>query len=257
MWHYLRCRHCGVVSLHPRPSTREVLDAYDNYLPVKPQEIADWEKMVQPVVDRSADIIEHMTGKSDGRLLDIGCGYGFFLKKMKHNGWDVEGIEVSPFGRKFAQRKLGLCIHSKPLEAITFQENQFDAVTLFYVIEHVQKPLTLLRMVRRVLQPGGVVLVRWPHSTPVVRVLGPFARYCDVYHTPYHLYDFTPAAMQRMMIEAGFKDIHTVIGGYTRPAIKFHRYASIVFSRLAETLYHISGGRFLFPGVSKTTLDRK
>ena len=79
----------------------------------------------------------------------------------------------------------------------------------------------------------------------------------NVYHTPYHLYDFNPKNMKQLLIQTGFKSIETVIGGHTLPQRKFYRWSSVSFGGLAETLLRITAGKFLLPGVSKTTIAYK
>ena len=256
-WTYCRCRECGLVSLSPRPSEEALLQSYDAYLPVVPREIACWSRMIRPVVNYAADLIQRRNKAKCPRLLDIGCGYGFFLKKMAQQGWQVEGIEVSRPGREYARQKLGLQIHAAPLEHVSLQDNSFDAVTLFYVIEHVYDPKRLLKEVHRILKPGGTILLRWPHSTPVVKILGPFSKRYDVFHTPYHLYDFNPQTMKALLRQSGFRAVETMIGGHTLPKRRFYLWSSVVFSGLAEVLYRGSGAGLLLPGVSKTTVASK
>ena len=82
-------------------------------------------------------------------------------------------------------------VFAEPLKNLQLPGDTFDVVTLLYVIEHVLEPLDLLKAVKRILKPKGLVLLRWPHSTPIVRLLGPLSRKLDLYHTPYHLYDFS------------------------------------------------------------------
>jgi SAM-dependent methyltransferase len=257
VWKYYQCRTCGLVSLSPRPSNDALLQSYDAYLPVEPYEIACWEKMIAPVVNCSADLISRRYQAKTGRLLDIGCGYGFFLKKMVQDGWQVEGIEVSPPGRDYAKRELDLNIHTGPLEKSSFPENIFDAVTLFYVIEHVHDPKQLLKEVYHILKPGGLLLLRWPHSAPVVKALGPFSKRYDIFHTPYHLYDFNPENMKHLLQQVGFNTIETMIGGHTLPKQRLSLWSSVFFGGLAEVLYRVTAGKFLLPGVSKTTIAFK
>jgi len=256
-WRYFQCNDCGVVSLHPRPPVDELLTSYDTYLPDQADEIARWEKMTGPVVETAATLVSDHKHSDGARLLDIGCGYGFFLKKMAQRGWAVEGIEVSRAGREYATKTLGLSIHSTPLEDMALPKEHLDVVTLFYVIEHVHDPGRMLREVFRILKPGGMVLLRWPHSTPVVKLLGPFANRFDIYHTPYHLYDFNPRAMQQLLEKSGFRDVQNMIGGFTLPKRRLFRWSSAVFGRMAEAILTFSAGRFLLPGVSKTTIGFK
>jgi SAM-dependent methyltransferase len=210
--------------------------------------------MMKPVTDRSADLIQSRTKISRGRLLDIGCGYGFFLREMKCRGWKVEGIEISKIGRQYARDKWDIHVYSQPLENVGLETDSFDVVTLFYVIEHVNDPLGLLKEVKRILKPDGLIFLRWPHSTPIVRILGPFSKKLDLYHTPYHLYDFSPRTMEKMLTFCGFREIETIIGGNTRPSKRFNRWCSIIFGQVGEVLCYLSGGHFLLPGISKATL---
>lgn len=256
-WQYFRCNDCGVVSLHPRPSAEDLLTSYATYLPDQADEIASWEKMITPVIETAATLVDDHNQSDGARLLDIGCGHGFFLKKMAQRGWAVEGVEVSRPGREYARKTLGLSIHSKPLEDMAFPNERFDVVTLFYVIEHLHDPGMILKEVFRILKPGGMVLLRWPHSTPVVKMLGPFAKKIDIYHTPFHLYDFNPGAMQQLLEKSGFTDVQNMIGGFTLPEKRFYRWSSVVFGRMAEILHSFSAGRFLLPGVSKTSIGFK
>jgi len=249
--------NCGLVSLYPRPTAQELMENYEDYLPTEPEEIDKWEKMMGQIIDKSANLIEARTNTGGGKLLDIGCGYGFFLKEMKLRGWQVEGVEVSQTGRQYARDKWGINVYSQPVEDIDIPENSFDVITMFYLIEHVSNPLALLKKVNRILKPGGLILLRWPHSTPIVRLLGPLSRKLDLYHTPYHLYDFSPETMKILLAITDFKNVETIIGGYTLPPREMYRWASMIFGVLSEALYFLSGKNILLPWVSKTTLAFK
>lgn len=256
-WQYQRCLECGLVRLFPRPSDVETIRVYDDYLPQTPGAVADWHGMMLPVVQKAADLIAQRVGARRGRVLDIGCGYGFFLHEMAQRGWQTEGIEISATGRKHARDQFNLKVRGKPLEKLQWPAGSFDAVTLFYVIEHLVDPHTTLERIRHWLKPGGLLLLRWPHTTPVVRLLGPLASRLDLYHTPYHLYDFSPATMAYLLSQSAFERIETRIGGYTLPARKAVRWCTRLFGALGQGLYRISQGRVLMPGLSKTTIAFK
>lgn len=256
-WRYLQCRSCGLVALWPRPSALEAIGLYEDYLPVEPRKAREWEAMMMPVIRASRDLIESRASTGGRRLLDVGCGHGFFLKEMASRGWHVEGIEVSPAGRSYAEGRLGLRVHPGPLEEAGLPEQAFDVVTLFYVIEHLHDPVGLVRAVCRLLRPGGMVLLRWPHSTPIVKLLGPLARGLDLFHTPYHLYDFSPRTIRKMLELCGLERVQTLMGGHTRPRRLPGRAASWLFGNLGEGLFRASMGAALLPGVSKTTVAFK
>jgi len=256
-WQYRQCRSCGLVCLCPRPGQQELLKNYADYLPPGDKEIRQWEQMMRPVIRTSADMIEKKFSPRRGKLLDIGCGYGFFLQEMKSRGWDVAGVEISKTGRQHAQKFFGIHAYDEPLEKLQLRKQSFDAVTLFYVVEHVANPEALLHAVQRLLRPGGLLLLRWPHSTPIVKMLGPLAGRLDLYHTPYHLYDFSPQTIKKLLERTGFRDITTMIAGYTLPPAPAPRMASCIFGSLGEVLSSITHGKLLLPGVSKTTLAVK
>ncbi len=234
-----------------------ITESYRGYLAASPEAIRAWYTMMMPVYTTSADLIESRLQTSRGQLLDIGCGYGFFLQEMKSRGWNVKGMELSREGREYAQDKFGIKVFSGALEEIAFAEGTFDVITFIYVIEHMPDPVGLLTEVKRILKPNGLVFLRWPHSTPIVKLLGPVAQKLDVYHTPYHLYDFSPKTIKAMLLLSGFQNIETCIGGYTRPANKISLWLTALFGRMGETLYSFSGGNYLLPGISKTTLAFK
>lgn len=211
---------------------------------------------MEQVIRKSAALIEQQT--SPGRILDVGCGFGFFLNHMAGQGWEAEGIEISAAGRRYAAEHFpGIRVRPAGLPDPGLPDRSCDAVTFFYVLEHLADPLGILREAHRILKPGGVLLLRWPHSTPIVRLLGPLARRLDLYHTPYHLFDYSDRFLKTTLTALGFASIRTRIAGHTRPAQTIGRWSSLIFGGLGEFLSGVSSGRLLLPGVSKTTVARK
>jgi SAM-dependent methyltransferase len=177
---------------------------------------------------------------------------------MAERGWRGDGIEISQTGRNYCRNHFpGLRIESTPLPDPSILDGSYDAVTLFYVIEHLVDPLMALREAFRLLRPGGVLLLRWPHTTPIVRLLGPFRRFLDLYHTPYHLFDFSKPFIEKQLATIGFIDIITIINGKTKPTSSLGRISSLIFGGAGEWLSRASRGRWLIPGVSKTTLAHR
>ncbi len=143
------------------------------------------------------------------------------------------------------------------LEALHGPQGAYDAVTMFYVLEHLPDPMGALRTVLNLLAPGGAVLIRVPHTTPVVRLLAPFGLGRNLYDPPFHLYDFSPAVLKDMLHRTGFTEVRTFPGKPTRPPGVGARLASALFSALANGIHAATRGTVLLPGVSKTTIARK
>jgi SAM-dependent methyltransferase len=251
----VRCPQCGFIYQNPRPSQEERLKSYQGYLPEAAAEIEAWGRMMEQVFGKAADLIEQYIPR--GRLLDVGTGYGFFPALMQARGWEVVGLEASSSGARYGQKRWGLQILPQPWEQASFPEEAFDVVTAFYVIEHLPDPLAFLREVRRILRPGGMIVLRYPHTTPIKTILSLIRIKNRLYHLPFHLSDFSPTSMRRALAMTGFARIKTVAGAFTAPPQPAGQWAGIIFGNLAEILSQLSGGYIMLPGVSKTTIARK
>jgi 2-polyprenyl-3-methyl-5-hydroxy-6-metoxy-1,4-benzoquinol methylase len=250
-----RCLECGFIYQNPRPSEEERLKSYQHYLPQTAAEIEAWGRMMEPVFRKAADLIEHSIAR--GRLLDVGTGYGFFLALMHARGWEVMGLEASLSGARYGKKRWGLQILARPWEKASFPEEEFDVVTALYVIEHLPDPLAFLREVHRIVRPGGMIVLRYPHTTPIKDILSIIRIKNYLYHLPFHLSDFSPTSMRRALTKAGFAQIKTIVGGFTAPPYPAGQWAGIIFGNLAEIISQLSGGFIMLPGVSKTTIARK
>ncbi len=190
------------------------------------------------------------------RLLDVGCGYGGFVSLMRDRGWDAEGLDPSPVTVAAASAK-GVPVRLGTLHEFSRSGAPYRAVTMFYVLEHLFDPISALRKVFGLLEPGGVLLVRVPDTTPIVRLLSPFGLGDGLYDPPFHLFDFPPRVLAMMLAGAGFGKIRTFPGRNTIPPRVGPRLATMLFGALGRGLFAGSGGRILLPGVSKTTIARK
>jgi SAM-dependent methyltransferase len=251
----VRCCSCQFVFLNPRPTSDSLFRFYQQYLPEEGSSIESWKNMMRPVFHRATHLLQQY--RREGRLLDVGTGFGFFLAEMKKRGWDVTGVEISQKAIDYARDILGLDIHPGPLEKANFPDHYFDAVTGFYIIEHLPHPMDFLRECHRILKPGGLLLLRYPHTTPIKNLLQFFGIKNRLYDLPAHLSDFSPGIIQRCLERTGFEKCHHLIGGYTLPRDFAKRTSSILFGSFAEALFCLSGKKFLFPGVSKTVLAFK
>jgi SAM-dependent methyltransferase len=251
----VQCPSCQFIFLNPRPTMDSLIRFYQKYLPEEGASIESWEKMMKPVFHRAANLLNQYRRR--GRLLDVGTGFGFFLVEMKKRGWEAAGIEISQKAMDYARDALGLTLLPGPLEKADFPDNDFDAVTAFYVIEHLSHPMAFLRECHRILKPGGLLLLRYPHTTPIKNVLHFLGIKNRLYDLPAHLSDFSPKALQGCLEGIGFGKCQHLIGGYTLPRDLGKRTASVLFGGLSEAFLYLSLKKFLLPGVSKTILAFK
>ena len=167
----VRCRRCGM--MYRDPQEEDLLAAYaaavdEDYLMAWPARQATFE--------RSLAQLQRFT-RPPGKLLDVGCSTGFFLRVAQRAGWNAIGLEPSRWAAGLARAE-GLDVVEGTLESHPFEKGQFDVVTLWDVIEHVQDPRGMLGAAFRLLRPGGIIAlttmdtgsaiarllgVRWPH----------------------------------------------------------------------------------------------
>jgi ubiquinone/menaquinone biosynthesis C-methylase UbiE len=138
------------------------------------------------------------------RLLDVGCGAGNLLLAARKNGWDAQGLDVSPNAAKHV-RKLGFEVFQGELRAANFPSGHFDVVTAAEFLEHLPEPRSLLTEVARVLRPGGLFWTTTPHARGLsARVLG--VKWRCIW-PPEHLQLFSAKGLKSLMREVGFRDI--------------------------------------------------
>ena len=252
-----RCRVCGLVYVNPRPRTEALASLYADYHARDGANTASWDRLMGRIFREAADLL-CATRKNAGaaRVLDVGCGFGGFVDLMRERGWEAEGVDPSRAVVDAATRN-GRRVRLGTLESLPTDAGPFDAVTMFYVLEHLPDPMGALRKAFDLLVPGGTLLIRVPHTTPIVRLLAPVGRGGALYDPPFHLYDFAPAVLQEMLRRTGFVEIRTFPGQPTVPSRPGPRLAAAFFGAVASLLHAASRGAFLLPGVSKTTLARK
>ncbi|TGK20682.1 methyltransferase domain-containing protein [Leptospira fluminis] len=101
-----------------------------------------------------------------GRILDVGCGLGFFIRTINEikPGWKTVGYEISEDAVRFAREKNLLSdVHSGIVQNSDLPSESFDVITLWDVIEHIPNPHSLLQYLHTLLKPGGILFVETPN----------------------------------------------------------------------------------------------
>ena len=151
----------------------------------------------EPVLRREfARTVDFLRAYRDsGRLLEIGCAYGFFLEEARRF-YDVAGIEISQAPAAFC-RKRGLTVVNGIADEPTLSRfGKMDVIVLLDVIEHLPDPRATLALCRHHLNPGGIILITTgDFSSPYARLAG---RHWRLMTPPQHLWYFTPESMGRL-----------------------------------------------------------
>lgn len=137
-------------------------------------------------------------------LLDVGCSSGAFLRSAVKLGFDAQGVE--PAGRAAgAAQAAGLKVFHGLLHEAQFPDGSFDAITLLEVIEHLQSPLPLLQEIRRILKPGGILLIGTGNAASwSARAFRENWDYFKINKHGGHVSFFNPASLEKLGRKAGF-----------------------------------------------------
>lgn len=136
-----------------------------------------------------------------GAVLDLGAGFGFLLEALRAAGLAARGLERSPFAAAHGRRR-GALVVGDAERPLPFADGAFQAVTFCDVIEHVREPVATLGECRRVLAPGGWLLVITLNAHSVARPL--LGRSWAWHRDPTHLHMFSRRSLSRALRAAGF-----------------------------------------------------
>lgn len=194
------CRNCKLYITSPVPPDDQIPSYY-------PPGYYGSGRRFNPMVEWLLDTLYNYRARQieqwqkPGKVLDVGCGRGLLLNKLRERGWEPYGTELSEEAASYARDKLSLPVTTQALEEAGFPDNEFDAVILWHVLEHVRSPRAMLREISRILKPGGALLVAVPNfGSWEARWTGKHWFHLDV---PRHLTHFTPLTLSRALDEAG------------------------------------------------------
>lgn len=201
-FHIVKCVNCNLAMQNPRPTAQSLAGLYpEDYEPhTLVGRIGGEEAFIAGQQGRRM-LVEKFMGR--GRIVDIGSGDGRFLLCMKRAGWEVDGCELVERAAGFQRDKLGLNVRTGGLIEAGFEAGSFDAATLWSVLEHLHNPLEVLVEVRRVLKPGGLLIIGVPNFDSLERRIFQ-SRWFSLW-LPYHLFHFTPRTLRKMIDAAGLE----------------------------------------------------
>lgn len=197
-----RCGQCGLVFLGTSPSREELRDIYSENLfasdGLDKYYICDNETTRANSAEHVGLIQNHISG---GRLLDVGCGFGYFLNALGPR-WQATGIEISAYAAERARSRFGLSIVNADFLDASVETGSFDTVTMWDYIEHAIEPMYNIQKAHAVLKPGGILFISTPDiGSAVARLMGRFWYHFDPLQ---HLCYFNRRTLTRALAGAGF-----------------------------------------------------
>ena len=150
---------------------------------------------------KKQNLVEHSTKKKHGSILDLGAGTGAFLNTMQLAGWDSVGLEPDTTARKKARELYGLNLKESN-ELFSLASDNFDAITLWHVLEHVHQLHEYVIKFRELLKKDGKLFIAVPNFTS--KDAATYKKYWAAYDVPRHLYHFSPKSMEILLNTHGF-----------------------------------------------------
>ncbi len=194
-----KCRGCNTISLESFPDANRIEEMYsDEY----------YRKLINadPITElRYRQLLKRISNyRPYGRLLEVGCGTGLFLKTAQSAGWEVTGVDISESAVCWCKENLGLDVTCAELPELKFPDESFDVITVLEVIEHVKRPIEYLQDVHRILRKEGILVISTPNFNSLSRIILK-EQWSGL--NPSHLFYFTPSTIHTVLKKSGFANI--------------------------------------------------
>jgi len=207
-WSVYRCDGCGLGVLDPRPDPEELRELYRNGY--HESNYGQGVRLGSPEMRSRLSQETHRIrffkrAFRRGRLLDIGCGMGYFLLACREAGYEVAGMDISSDAAAYVREELRIPVSVGTLEGIDYPPASFDVVTMWHFLEHVRGPAQYVAKARSWLKPDGVLVVDVPNyaGTDAQKT---WERWKG-WQLPFHLYHHTPHTLDLLLQKQGFRII--------------------------------------------------
>jgi len=209
--HYLvKSYPLGFVFASKVPTEEELVAHYKKY---------SREDYLSPItVKRYHELLDQFEKyRKTGRILDVGCGIGYFLNEAKKRGWEVYGTEFTD--EAIAKCHIhGINMHKGKLDPAWFEEGMFDVITSFEVIEHINNPVEEVQNINKILRTGGLFYFTTPNFNAIERYV--LKADYNVITYPEHLCYYTRKTIDYLLRNHGFKKKKLLTTGFSMSRIK-------------------------------------
>lgn len=204
----VECTNCGFVMTQDFPSEDEIGKYYNvadyvSHSDTKKGIVNRLYHLARTIALRSKSrIVKKYSEKKTGLLLDIGCGTGYFLNKMRCSQWVVTGIEKDEGARRYAKEKFDLNTHEHDY-LFQLMKGSKDVITMWHVLEHIERLDETLSKLYNILSDNGVLLIALPNKDSLDAQK--YQEYWAAYDVPRHLWHFSPDNFELLANKYNFK----------------------------------------------------
>jgi SAM-dependent methyltransferase len=199
----VRCADCSLVFLNPMYSDQELSQFYpsDYYAYQDNFERNGWKESFKAILGYRVGTRDPEFSKP-GRMLDLGCGSGWFLSGMRKRGWETYGVEINGAAAELGLKAEGLEIFAGTLQQAAFPASFFDYIRSNHSFEHIACPNETLDEIHRVLKQDGKLLIAVPNGAGLAsRVFGTYWWYRGA---PVHPFTYSVRTLSDLLTHHGF-----------------------------------------------------
>jgi SAM-dependent methyltransferase len=214
--------------LSPQPTREDLFKVYDdhyfqneNFLCGKTEYIYGYcdyaaerfnkQSTYMPIAQHIKEVLDHSSDRRS-RLLDVGCGLGYFLDVAHDEGFEVNGLEFNSTALDRLKAKYVFPVWCDDFE--DFSSDPYDVITMFDVIEHFRDPIAAVRKANQLLLDNGILtLTTMDCGSLVSRMLG--TRLEDFRRVREHLFFFTRGSIRYLLEKHGFSLLSIAFYGHT------------------------------------------
>jgi len=193
----VKCDHCSFIFASDIPTEETLANYYSKYSYesaqfLSPSTIQSYNELLD----------EFEKYRKTNRILDVGCGAGFFLEQSKKRGWEVHGTEYSDSAIQLCKRNK-IDVKEGQLNPENYDRIEFDVVTSFEVIEHINNPIEETGNIFGILRKGGLFYCTTPNFNSIERQC--LKDKYNIISYPEHLSYYTPKSLGFLLTQQGFE----------------------------------------------------
>jgi 2-polyprenyl-3-methyl-5-hydroxy-6-metoxy-1,4-benzoquinol methylase len=234
------CAGCGVQRTLPEMSEAELSRYYPDDYWGGSEPTQKWIESSQSEKTRFLS----RCGLAEGNILDVGCGSGFFLRALDATKWRRFGVETGAAAAGAAEGAIGSGhVFAGTLAQSAWADSTFDVITFWSALEHTNEPRATLREAKRIIKPGGSLIVQAPNAASYQARF--FRGDWFSLDAPRHRYHFTLPQLDRLLSEIGFEvyNVTCLSKSHNSHALKQSLKVKLVTNKssvIRHTLFYVS-----------------
>ena len=202
----VRCRNCSFVFVNPRYSDAALDEIYTSKESDAHTDL--YSRIATPGLIAAYNLILDRLERllpGRGKLLDVGCGAGYFFEQAQQRGWDAHGVDLGGWAADAAKARGLRNLHTGRLVDLGFPDRHFDVIFSAQMFEHLPEPRKELADMQRLLRADGLLYLDVPnyHTLPILLGRDDFM----LNTPPQHLNYFTPRTLMKLLESSGWRSV--------------------------------------------------